>query len=335
MFTKDTRTENLLTKLGVAWEWTNALLYKDLAPGWDGPNYGRLSVRSRMEDVILEYAHLMELGSAAPGGIYHLTPRGLTILDGVQRTAAGQLGNDLEFSGYLIRTDSRRVLVTIRLLANHLLAGHPEPVEWTRDQAIEVLVNDQGMSLRELSDLAGWSVPSLEKIKQQLDWGFALRAAGGPESLPKGMLNHIAQIARLHDVTKAPKPIGAFANILKDMKVNNGDSIPLINDFFAPIKTNRRLDLHKVYAKRLEEIQSRPEVDELLHGKKRVPRGNETKILGVLKAADTVIGSLVKSKASIPNLDQCFQILNRIQKNLDALRAERRKQWHGVKISTT
>lgn len=332
MFAKDTRTENLLTKLGVEWEWRDDLLFADLAPGWDGPNYGRVSVRSRMEDVILEYAHLMELGSLAPGGIYHLTLKGLTILDGVQRTAASQLRNEQKFSGYLIRTDSHRVLVTIRLLANHLLAGHPEPVEWTRDQAIEVLVNDQGMTLEELSDLTGWSVASLGKTKQQLDWGFALRATGGPESLPKGMLNHMAQVGRLYDVTKAPKPIAAFANILKDMKISNGDSIPLINDFFAPIKSNQRGDLHKVYTKRLEEIKSRPEVDEFLHGKKRVPRGNEAKILGVLKAADTVIGSLLQNKASIPNLDQCFQILNRIQKNLDGLRTERRKQWHGTKI---
>jgi hypothetical protein len=68
MFTTDSRTENFLTAMGIKYEYCNGLrLPDDFAKGWNTENIGRpVAVR---EDAVLEYAALMEAGSAAPSPI--------------------------------------------------------------------------------------------------------------------------------------------------------------------------------------------------------------------------------------------------------------------------
>ena len=90
MFTNDSRTENFLTAIGVKFEYVNGLrLPDDFATGWNTENIGRpVAVR---EDAVIEYAALMEAGSAAPAPILSRTERGLRVLDGVQRLSAAEL----------------------------------------------------------------------------------------------------------------------------------------------------------------------------------------------------------------------------------------------------
>ena len=90
MFTTDSRTENFITALGVKLEYRNGLKFPDdFATGWNTENIGRpVAVR---EDAVIEYATLMEAGSAAPAPILCESENGLRVLDGVQRLSAEEL----------------------------------------------------------------------------------------------------------------------------------------------------------------------------------------------------------------------------------------------------
>ena len=183
MFTKDSRVENFLTHMGVSWRYCDDLAYADLAVNWDYVNHGRN--RARLEDAILEYAMRMETGSAAPGVIVQglIPPR--PVLDGVQRLCAGAFRNYTRFAGYIVDTDSNLTATKIRVLANHLLAGHPEPSEWTRSKAVELLVIAGGMSIDEVASLGGWPRDAVERDKIYLDWSPALVHIGAPTLFPR------------------------------------------------------------------------------------------------------------------------------------------------------
>jgi hypothetical protein len=67
MFTKDSRTENFLTQMGVEFRYSNDVRFSDLESKWRLHNIARpVAIR---EDAVAEYATLMENGSAAPAVI--------------------------------------------------------------------------------------------------------------------------------------------------------------------------------------------------------------------------------------------------------------------------
>lgn len=135
MFTKDSRTENFLTQMGVEFRYTNAIKFSDLSKDWGERNLAR-PVPKR-DEAIIEYASLMDSGSAAPAPILHKGPNGHEILDGVQRIAAAELAGYTNLAAYVVECDSLNVITAIRVLANARLQGRPEPPEWTRRRAVE------------------------------------------------------------------------------------------------------------------------------------------------------------------------------------------------------
>ena len=89
MFMKDSRTENFLTQMGVSFSYSNNISFGDLERDWQEKNMARPTpIR---EDAVIEYASLMESGSAAPAPILFQGKGVLEVLDGVQRLSAASL----------------------------------------------------------------------------------------------------------------------------------------------------------------------------------------------------------------------------------------------------
>jgi len=195
----------MLTQFGVAWRYTNNVRYEQLTANWEQANFGRES--ATVEAVILEYAARTESGSSAPAPILRKTATGYDVLDGVQRLSSEKLLGTTDFSAYVVDTDSELVALKIRVFANHLLAGHPEPSEWNRKTAIQKLIIEGGMSIDEVARLGGWNRKSIEEEKLCMDIGFAVRCAGGPVSMAKYVLLKMAKYMKLDDFVVAPKNI--------------------------------------------------------------------------------------------------------------------------------
>jgi hypothetical protein len=180
MFTTDSRTENFLTAMGIKYEYCNGLrLPDDFAKGWNTENIGRtVAVR---EDAVLEYAALMEAGSAAPAPILCKTEDGLRVLDGVQRLSAAELQQTTRISAYVVSTDNEDSLASIRVLANARMQGRAEPAEWTRRRAVEVLVVGRGMSAAEVAKMGGWKTADVKRIADAIELQSRICHIGGPE----------------------------------------------------------------------------------------------------------------------------------------------------------
>ena len=180
MFTTDSRTENFLTALGVQFKYVNGILLpKDFVPEWSSENIGRpVAVR---EDAVIEYAALMEQGSAAPAPILHRTERGQRVLDGVQRLSAAELNGTTRISAYVVETDSGDMLSAIRVLANSRMQGRAEPAEWTRRRAVEVLVVERGLSHAEVARMGGWKAFDIQRIADAIELQRRITSSGGPD----------------------------------------------------------------------------------------------------------------------------------------------------------
>src|SRR6056300_750436 len=154
MFMKDSRTENFLTQMGVSFSYSNNISFGDLERDWQEKNMARPTpIR---EDAVIEYASLMESGSAAPAPILFQGKGVLEVLDGVQRLSAASLSGSTRVSAYIVECDSIDVVTAIRVLANARLQGRQEQPEWTRRRAVEVLVINRGMSVDEVARMGGW-----------------------------------------------------------------------------------------------------------------------------------------------------------------------------------
>ena len=323
MFAKDSRVENFLTHIGVTWRWVDDLSYKALEPNWDYNNRGRS--QAKKEDAILEYASRMESGSSAPGVIV----RGvadtiqLAVLDGVQRLCAGELRNYTRFGGYVVVTDSDLTASKIRVLANHLLAGHPEPTDWTRQKAVEVLIIEGGMSVEELMYLGGWTRDAIEKDKTYLDWSAPLVHIGGPDNLAKGLILNIAKHAKMDDLRVAPKPIAQFCRDLKKAKLTNGESEPFIKDFFTVNRKDRK-GIFDQFEEKLADFHDNEEVSTRLEGRVNGRQKPDIKLRRSMRAVATVIDELLASDEMIPYMDEYYQLWNQIDGKLKQL-ATRRK----------
>lgn len=311
MFTTDTRSETFLTQMGVEYSYSNKVGFAELAGGWNVKNWARpVPIR---DEAVMEYASLMEAGSPAPAPILHRTNEGYNVLDGVQRLAAAELNGITKLSAYLVTCDSEDVLMAIRVLANARLQGHPEPPEWSRRHAVEMLVIQRGMSTEEVASMGGWKPSEITRLRTILDWGFKIRCIGGP-CLPDNLIETISQHTTQDNLTKAPKPICKFLNTLKQVRFSNSEASPLVEQFFKPISHSSKL--HDSYEKRLAEIMDEPEVQVRLHGRQGSAVPRHVLLQRTLKSAETIATELAASQEDVRNVDEYFRLLKAIGKQV-------------------
>ena len=314
MFTTDSRTDVFLTSMGVKFRYTDGILFSELAPNWMDHNLGRpVPVR---DAAVCEYAALMETRSPAPATILCKTERGLEVLDGVQRLCAAQLINCTSFPAYVVQCDSDNTITAIRVLANARLQGCPEPAEWTRRQAVELLVVNRGMSVQEVARLGGWSVDDISKIAACCEWQTAIDGIGGP-SLPDTVLRQISQVTTIDDMVECPDVSVKFLDTIKRCRFSGDDSSTYIDAFFAPSSKTKR---YKAYQRRLEEFLDSPEVDVRLKGRRGGAIPKDIVLLKELKSVNTTLSEIVDSGTELPYIDEFFKILKSIDGKLRGIK---------------
>lgn len=324
-FTPDNRTENFLTQMGVKFEYRNGIMLpEDFADGWEKENIGRpVAVR---EDAVIEYAALMESGSAAPAPILVPSPMGerLRVLDGVQRLSAAMLCETTRVSGYVVATESDDIIATIRVMANARLQGRAEPAEWTRRRAVEVLVVQRGMTAAEVASMGGWKKSDVVRLAQSIELQERISHAGGPK-LPDTILCSIADrlpVGGLLD--KATQPVTGFLQTLKQSQLAAKDAEPFIESFFAPL--HKGANPHKTYTDRLEAIHEDPEVSARITGRKHVEIPKDLVLLRTLRTAETVADQVLSHGQRLINADEYFQILGRISRKLQSISPNQPKE---------
>jgi hypothetical protein len=316
MFTTDSRTENFLTAMGIKYEYCNGLrLPDDFAKGWNTENIGRpVAVR---EDAVLEYAALMEAGSAAPAPILCKTEDGLRVLDGVQRLSAAELQQTTRISAYVVSTDNEDSLASIRVLANARMQGRAEPAEWTRRRAVEVLVVGRGMSAAEVAKMGGWKTADVKRIADAIELQSRICHIGGPE-LSDAMLAELRPFIEKGTVLEqASQPVTGFLQTLKQSRMSATDATPYIESFFGSLP--KSANPHKVYADRLEELHEDPEIRSRITGRQCAELPKDVVLLRTLKTAETVIDHILTHGERVPNVDEFFRLLNRLEAKLKSI----------------
>lgn len=317
MFTQDSRTENFLTALGVQFEYVNGLILPlDFVPGWNKENIGRpVAIR---DEAVIEYAALMEGGSAAPAPILVRNASGkLRVLDGVQRLSAAELNQTTRISGYVVKTTSEDCLAAIRVLANARMQGCAEPAEWTRRRAVEVLVVGRGMSAAEVARMGGWRAADVSKIAEAITLQASITHAGGPD-LSDAMLSELRpHLQGTGVLEKASEPVVGFLNTLRQSKISVADAFPYVERFFAPIA--KSASPFRVYVDRLAEVHDDPEIRSRLTGRQCPELPKDVVLLKTLKAAETVVDGILAHGERVPNVDEFFRILDRITKQLKSI----------------
>ena len=316
MFTTDSRTENFLTSLGVKFEYVNSVRLPDeFAAGWNTDNIGRpVAIR---EDAVLEYAALMESGSAAPAPILHNTDGGYRVLDGVQRLSAAELQQTTRVSAYIVHTDSEDSLAAIRVLANARMQGRAEPAEWTRRRAVEVLVVKRGMSHAEVAHMGGWKTADIKRLAEAIELQDRITHAGGPE-LPDAMLAEVRQ--HLHGNTileKATDPVVGMLNTIKKSRLSVSDAGPYLNEFFGPLP--KAANPFRAYEERLNELHADPEIKARMTGRPSPELPKDVVLLRSLKSAETTLNTIITHGDRVPNVDEFFRILDRITRQLKSI----------------
>lgn len=312
VFTKDSRTENFLTQMGVEFRYTNAVSFSELANAWSETNIGR-PVPKR-EEAILEYAALMENGSAAPAPILHGTDHGYDVLDGVQRLAAAELAGNTKLSAYIVTCDSLDMLAAIRVLSNARLQGRPEPPEWTRRRAVEILVVQRGLTAAEVARMGGWKTADVEKTARTLDWSNKIQDIGGPDDLSDAMIEVIAKRATHGELAAAPGPIAEFLRTIKRAKLAASDADEFMVDFFRPV--SKASKVHEIYSSRLEQFRQDPEIVTRVLGRRGVGMRQDVNLRRLLKAASGVLDEIVASDDPLLYVDEFFQLLNGLKDQL-------------------
>jgi len=323
MFTTDSRTENFLTSIGVKYKYINGIrIPEEFASGWDTENIGRpIAVR---EDAVLEYAALMESGSAAPAPILSMTSDGYRVLDGVQRLSASELQQETRVSAYVVESDSEDSLAMIRVLANARMQGRSEPAEWTRRRAVEVLVVQRGMSHVEVANLGGWKPADIRRIADAIEVQELIRLSGGPE-LPDAMLAELRQ--HIHDtgiLDKATAPVVGFLQGLKKSRISVADASPFIDDFFASLP--RSSNPYKVYSDRLQAFNDDPEITARVTGRQHVELPKDVVLLRTLRAAETVLDHILTHSDHVANVDEFFRLVDRITRKLKSVAPNKQAQ---------
>lgn len=315
MFAKDSRAENFLTQMGVEFKYTNSVTFSELARGWSEINIGR-PVPKR-DDAILEYAALMESGSAAPAPILHSTEHGYDVLDGVQRLAAAELSGHTKLSAYVVACDSGDILAAIRVLANARLQGRPEPPEWTRRRAVEILVVQRGLTPAEVAAMGGWKTADVEKTARTLDWGNKIKNIGGPEEMSDALVEVVAKRTTQEELTSAPGPIAEFLNTIKQAKFSAADADPFMEDFFRPV--TKASKAHEQYSARLELFKQDPEVVTRMLGRRGAGMRVDVNLRRLLKAALNLLDEIAAGNEPLCYVDEFFQLVNGLEERLHRL----------------
>lgn len=320
MFTTDSRTENFLTTIGVRYEYSNGLLLpSSFAPGWDSENIGRpVAIR---EDAVIEYAALMDSGSAAPAPILHQTQEGFRVLDGVQRLSAAALNQITRISAYIVQTESEDLLAMIRVLANARMQGRAEPAEWTRRRAVEVLVVQRGMSPAEVAQMGGWKQTEVKRIADAIELQAKLAHHGAPE-LSDAMLHELRPYIGTN-IEQAAAPVVGFLHTLKKTRISAPDATQFIESFFAPLP--KAANPFKTLTERLEEIHEDPEIRTRLTGRAATELAKDVVVLRALKTAATVLDEIETHGLKVANVDEFFRIVANITKQLKNLSQPKRQ----------
>jgi hypothetical protein len=310
MFAKDNRTENFLTGLGVTFRYTNAIKEKDLIEGWEKNNLARpVNIR---EEAVLEYATLFETGSLAPAVIVAKTQKGYRVLDGVQRLIAVRMCKYNKLSAYVVETDDEDTLVAINVLANARLQGRPEPAEWTRRRACEVLVMDRGMDVHVVATWGGWQPWEIERQVKTLRYKRAVAACGGPD-LSDACANMLAQRVSVEDIQTTPEPIVRWLRIAKKAKYSASALEAHAEAMFRP--TNKKT-AHATYSKRVAVFENDEETQARLKGRKGPAMRKDIVLKRTLQTALEQIRKLVDPPI---NIDEFFRLINKIEGELKAL----------------
>lgn len=323
MFTTDSRTENFLTAMGVKYEYVNGLLLPgDFALGWNTENIGRpVAVR---EDAVIEYATLMEAGSAAPAPILCKTDAGHRVLDGVQRLSAAELNQTTRVSAYVVHTDSEDSLASIRVLANARMQGRAEPAEWTRRRAVEVLVVHRGMSAAEVAQMGGWKPADVKRIAEAIELQSRITNAGGPD-LSDVMLSELRpHLDGSSTLEQATVPVVGFLQTLKQSRISVTDAGPYIAAFFSPLPKSS--NPFRTYSDRLDELHDDPEIKSRLTGRQSAELPKDVVLLRTLRTAETVLDNLVTHGERVTNVDEFFHIVERLTKKLKSIAPNKKPQ---------
>lgn len=318
MFVTDTRAERMLTGFGVQWTYSNDISIDDLAPDWDRHNKGRR--RATNDDAIQEYAKRTEDGEQAPAVVVLKRQDGkFDVLDGVQRISAAILLGVTRFSAYVVTTDSESVSSIIRVLANRKLSGIREDPQWELRTAIQELIDHHKHSIDEVARWLGVPKDRVESEKRYMDWSFEIRRIGGPQQMKKGIVEQIAEHAKLHDMQAASKPIAEFLHDVNNAKFTNGESAPFIERFFDGIVRKGKAKLFDQYNERLDAFRSEPEVVTRLEGRQRSRLTAEIKLRRALKSCLTEARNAVKSGEDIRYVEEFYHLWNQVQKELRRL----------------
>jgi len=314
MFTKDSRTENFLTQMGVEFSYSNNVSFGELVSDWESTNLARpVPIR---EEAVLEYSTLMQSGSPAPATILIVTKNGLDVLDGVQRLAAANLASVTSISAYIVTCDSANVIAAIRVLANARLQGRPEPPEWTRKRAVEVLVVQKGLSVAEVARMGGWSQSQVESTARLVSWGGLIESVDGPE-LPGSMIDLVAKNTTKEEIVACREPISEFLRLVKRAKFSTADAEPFVTEFFSRVvKKSKR---HSIYLKRLEDFKADPEVEVRIKGRKGAGISTDILLRRSMKTSITVLDDMLSDSRGIIYVDEFYKLLGEIEDRLRKL----------------
>jgi len=307
MFTKDSRTESFLGQMGVDFTYSNNVGVGLLTPKWNEDNLAR--PKPVNDDAVLEYAALMERGSAAPAPMLLDTDNGYRVLDGVQRVSAAQCVGCTRLSAYLIKTDSDDTVDAIRVLANARLQGRAEPYEWTRRRAVEVLVVQRGMAAAEVALMGGWSAKEVEKLAEVIRCGVILETYGVPK-LSDRMLRELGPFLP-DNIGPAKEPIVGFLNTLSQARLSAPDAKPFISEFFRPV--SKASKAHTIYSQRLKAVHSDPEIEARRHGRASREIPKDVVLLRTLKTALTVAKDLVATGERVQNVEEFLHLLDTVR----------------------
>jgi len=304
--------------MGVEFRYSNSITFEKLVEDWDKTNMARpVPVR---EEAVFEYNSLMQAGSPAPSPILWKTDAGLEVLDGIQRLVAASMADSTQLSGYIVECDSIKTVTAIRVLANARLQGRQEPPEWTRKRAVEVLVLDQGLSLKEVARMGGWSVSQIKTTANVLKWHKLVESINGP-TMTDSLLAVVASNTNPTVVAKCAEPVANFFRLLKDGKFSTVDATPYVEEFFSGIT-----DTNKPFGKlrkRFEQFNNNPEVVARIKGRKGAVMADDILLRRSLRAALTAIKNIQRKGDAVVHVEEFFQLTKKIDAGLHDLKKKK------------
>ncbi len=270
MFRVSSDVEYYLNSQGVKSDFVDGIGFDELASGWDAINYGR--DKCKVEDAIIDYAERTESGSEAPAPILNMKKDGYEVLDGVQRLCAGMLLGATRFSAYVVKTNSKSTVHTIRIGANPSLNGifRPSP-EWELRNAVEILHLMDKLSAKDIAKAIGRKKAVVQKeIERQVSCQ-RLADAGFKGNVKKGWVDAGNKNLPKSDWEKHPGCIVTAVEFLESAAGKNG----MAEELFEQLgETNEKTNCDRAvqYASVIDKFSKRPDVASRLLGKRKLDR---------------------------------------------------------------